>query len=372
MKRGTALVKQAARPRWWRTVAALSAFFALSAGVVIWLNQRTPELSSTQTTVTTNTTTLQTPLKKPLADRSLYSDTERSIVQITKNYQATNNTEYARLADRVSSQPGVTWLNGPHESDPNATGDINTVQRTSAAAAAANAVAVYQLYAIPKRDACAGYSAGGFKTTKAYLEWLDGIVGALAGDAVFLIETDSIAQTIRTECLTPNEVEERYDLLATIGQRLAQSPRVLASYLDAGHSEWFPDPSVLVEPLKKSGINVVRGVSVNVANFVSTTELTPWSQQLVELLGDSKGVVIDTSRNGRGAPPVTVTGTARWCNPPTAGLGALPTTSVSDPHVDAYLWVKNIGESDGECFGNPPAGTFSEQLLMSIARQAAL
>jgi endoglucanase len=87
--------------------------------------------------------------------------------------------------------------------------------------------------------------------------------------------------------------------------------------------------------------------------------------------------IVDTSRNALGpdsmqsyaaAPydqPGSVTGTLAagdWCNPPSAGLGLKPTanTGVSlssldsylpgnPPLLDAYLWVKTPGESDGQC-----------------------
>jgi endoglucanase len=82
--------------------------------------------------------------------------------------------------------------------------------------------------------------------------------------------------------------------------------------------------------------------------------------------------VIDTSRNGEGPNPMTggpdadmldylaapfdqpasVIGTLQagnWCNPPGSGLGLAPTANTGVPLVDAYLWVKTPGESDGEC-----------------------
>ncbi len=87
--------------------------------------------------------------------------------------------------------------------------------------------------------------------------------------------------------------------------------------------------------------------------------------------------VVDTSRNGDGpdsmqsyaaAPydqPSSVISTLAsgdWCNPPSAGLGLKPTadTGVSlssldsylpsnPPLLDAYLWVKTPGQSDGQC-----------------------
>jgi endoglucanase len=75
-------------------------------------------------------------------------------------------------------------------------------------------------------------------------------------------------------------------------------------------------------------------------------------------------VVIDTSRNGRGtldpvpfaAPPydqpagvVSALQVGNWCNPPGAGVGARPTADTGTPLVDAYLWVKIPGQSDGSC-----------------------
>lgn len=63
--------------------------------------------------------------------------------------------------------------------------------------------------------------------------------------------------------------------------------------------------------------------------------------------------VIDTSRNGLGPwqyPVGAYPAHEDWCNPPGRGTGALPDTSTGNPLVDAYLWVKVPGESDGKCY----------------------
>lgn len=65
------------------------------------------------------------------------------------------------------------------------------------------------------------------------------------------------------------------------------------------------------------------------------------------------GFVIDTSRNGLGpwaAPSGVYSDPEDWCNPPGRGAGELPTTDVADPLIDAYLWIKVPGESDGKCY----------------------
>jgi endoglucanase len=68
--------------------------------------------------------------------------------------------------------------------------------------------------------------------------------------------------------------------------------------------------------------------------------------------------VIDTSRNGQGpwqAPAYP--DPQDWCNPPGRGTGLAPTLDTGEPLVDAYLWIKIPGESDGECTrGLGPAG----------------
>jgi endoglucanase len=74
--------------------------------------------------------------------------------------------------------------------------------------------------------------------------------------------------------------------------------------------------------------------------------------------------VVDSSRNGKGPndmsgyaaapynqPAAVIHGlqNGNWCNPPGAGLGVKPTASTGVPLADAYLWVKTVGESDGQC-----------------------
>lgn len=74
-----------------------------------------------------------------------------------------------------------------------------------------------------------------------------------------------------------------------------------------------------------------------------------------DLVGDTvprARFVVDTSRNGQGpwqAPEGVYSDAEEWCNPPGRGLGARPTTDTGDELVDAFLWIKIPGESDGRC-----------------------
>jgi endoglucanase len=51
-------------------------------------------------------------------------------------------------------------------------------------------------------------------------------------------------------------------------------------------------------------------------------------------------------------------------------VGEYPSTNTFKHNVDAFLWVKNIGESDGDCFGNPPAGKFNPEAVVDLAKNA--
>jgi endoglucanase len=100
--------------------------------------------------------------------------------------------------------------------------------------------------------------------------------------------------------------------------------------------------------------------------------------------------VVDTSRNGLG-PWQFPSGYANdavaqdWCNPPGRGLGARPKAApgAGSPLLDAYLWVKIPGESDGQCtrgtpgpadpeWGtvDPPAGQWFPQQALQLAQLA--
>ena len=61
--------------------------------------------------------------------------------------------------------------------------------------------------------------------------------------------------------------------------------------------------------------------------------------------------VIDTSRNGQGpwTPPAGYPDPQDWCNPPGRGTGIRPTLDTGVALLDAYLWIKIPGASDGEC-----------------------
>ncbi len=305
-----------------------------------------------------------------LQGKSFYIDQNREVSRLADKYRAEGNQQDAGLLDKISQNPGTVWLTGPTPEDPAATSDINQVKRTSAEASRQGTVPIYQLYAITDRDACAEYSQGGFKTSSEYLDWLDRILMSLSSEAVFSVEADAVGHMLQDGCMTPSEIADRQDLLRRTVSELHGHGQVIGIYLDGGHPEWFPNPDKLAEVLQKSGMAEANGAAVNVSFYADTKQVTEWSARLVDKLGGRKGIIIDTSRNGRGAPDQNAQGEARWCNPRNRGIGPQPTTSTGESHVHAYFWGKIIGESDGDCFGNPPAGVFVPELALELSRNA--
>lgn len=99
----------------------------------------------------------------------------------------------------------------------------------------------------------------------------------------------------------------------------------------------------------------------DITTWVYTDE---WYTQNLGTAVPALHFIIDTSRNGQGpldanvyndAPysqPTSVVNTiagGSWCNPPGRGLGLHPTANTGVLLLDAYLWVKTPGQSDGTC-----------------------
>jgi Cellobiohydrolase A (1,4-beta-cellobiosidase A) len=80
-----------------------------------------------------------------------------------------------------------------------------------------------------------------------------------------------------------------------------------------------------------------------------------------------KHFVIDTSRNGLGA-----TADSQWCNPDGRALGTAATTTTGNSLVDAFLWLKRPGESDGTCNGGPNAGGWWADYALGLAQRSAI
>jgi cellulose 1,4-beta-cellobiosidase len=189
--------------------------------------------------------------------------------------------------------------------------------------------------------------------------------------------------------------------------KLGAVPNVY-NYVDAGHHGWLgwddnfnATVQLMCQAASASGATpgLVHGFITNTANYSAlkelyfnanttvggrpvreTTSWVDWNRYVDELSyaqafrtqADSQcfdsgiGMLIDTSRNGWGGPnrptaaststdPNTFVNQSRidrrihlgnWCNQAGAGLGERP-RSAPEPGIDAYVWIKPPGESDG-------------------------
>ncbi|MFI6879729.1 glycoside hydrolase family 6 protein [Streptomyces sp. NPDC050400] len=272
-------------------------------------------------------------------------------------WQRQGRASDAAVIRRIAQHPQAMW----------APGDF---PRPAIAAAGAQAkrtdkTLVLVAYNIPHRD-CGQHSAGGAHTPDFYYQWIDAFAAGI-GDAkaVVVLEPDALGHIV--DGCTPAEYQDqRYELMSAAIDRLKKQPHTKV-YVDAGNPAWIPDAAKLVEPLSRAGVARADGFSLNVSNFQTDQASRTYGRRLSELLGGAH-FVVDTSRNGVG--PYADGGADAWCNPPGRALGSAPTTETGDPLIDAYLWVKRPGESDGTCRGGPGAGTWWAEYALGLARNA--
>ena len=270
------------------------------------------------------------------------------------SYVKSGKDDEAEQIRKIAQQPTGEWI-GPENPEQEARGFTEAADK-------AGRTALLVLYNIPHRD-CGQYSQGGAADGNAYRTWIDGVAAGI-GDrsATVILEPDAVLHLV-DGCTKDEFHEERYDLLTGAIEKL-KSLKNTKVYLDAGNAGWG-HPDEIFEPLKWAGVAKADGFSVNVSNFYSTKDSITYGKQLSAKVGN-KHFVIDTSRNGNG-PYKGGDESERWCNPPGRALGETPTIKTADPLVDAYLWVKRPGESDGECKGGPKAGQWWPTYALKLA-----
>jgi cellulose 1,4-beta-cellobiosidase len=224
-----------------------------------------------------------------------------------------------------------------------------------------------------------------------------------------IIEIDSLPNLVtNTNVATCATMKANGGYVQGVGYALNKLGAIgnVYNYVDAAHHGWIgwdsnsgPTAQILLEAARASGnVNNVHGFIVNTANYSALREpffqasstvggqtvrqskwvdwnvyvdelsfATAFRQQLVSAGFDAGiGMLIDTSRNGWGGanrPAAASTSTdvntfvnqsridrrihaGNWCNQSGAGLGERPRAN-PEPGIDAYVWVKPPGESDG-------------------------
>ncbi|MER5946240.1 glycoside hydrolase family 6 protein [Streptomyces sp. NPDC001904] len=259
------------------------------------------------------------------------------------------------IESRIAARPAAVWF-----ADFTLDTIASRVRAVTSGAARAGRVPVVVAYAIPMRD-CGGASDGGAPGIGAYDEWIDRFAAGLRShEVIVILEPDALSQT---ECLSGRQRAERYAALARAGRVMKTANPRARVYYDAGHSDWNPAGAQAAR-LRAAGAAAPAssdGVFTNVSNFNRSEDEIAYARRVLSAMDapDSLGAVVDTSRNGNGAAPG-----GAWCDPAGRRIGQPPTLATGRSRIDAYLWVKLPGESDG-CKGEP--GTFAPGYAYELA-----
>ncbi|MEU0761704.1 glycoside hydrolase family 6 protein [Streptomyces microflavus] len=293
----------------------------------------------------------------PSAASPYWVDPDSDAARQVRAWDRQGREEDAKALRRIADRPVALW--------PAWDGPAPEIRAAAKAAAGTGKNVLLVAYNIPHRD-CGLYSAGGAKDADAYRTWIGEFADAI-GDApaTVILEPDALPH-IADGCTPPEHHAERYQLLSEAVDTLKAGPRTKV-YLDAGNPDWIVEPDKIAEPLRLAGIERADGFSLNVSNFQSNASVKEYGALLSDSVGGAH-YVIDTSRNGGG--PLTGGRAEAWCNPPGRALGTPPTTDTRDDRLDAYLWIKRPGESDGTCRGGPEAGTWWPEYALGLARRA--
>lgn len=212
------------------------------------------------------------------------------------------------------------------------------------------------LYNIPDRD-CGNYSKGGAPDNSSYVHYIEQFANGIRGfNPIVIFEPDALPLVVGEWDKPPTQ--QLLDRISLYNQCIPILKEAGAKvYIDIGHPRWL-SPEKAAEVLSRLNC-MFDGFSTNVSNFVPLHECIEWGSK-VSVLMNGLHFVIDTSRNG------TEDYQEQWCNPPGRRLGHLPTLNTGYQSVDAFLWVKVPGESDGNANGGPNAGMFWPEYALDL------
>jgi endoglucanase len=324
----------------------------------------------------------------------------------------------ALLIARMEAVPRSVWLTGGTAAE--VTKQIRQSLALADLEGAVPAFVVYNIPGRDCGSYSAG-GAQDTPAYEAYIDAVAAAIGShkavitLEPDALANLPSDcGYPSTVNVAQLTA----DRYAQINYAVDKLETGPST-SVYLDAGHSHWHSVGDMAIR-LVQGGVLRSQGFFLNVSNFRPTdyeVHFGTWISQCIAFANDTEEggwrlghydwcasqyyspnapnngtpggavdpndistwhwtdawysgnlghavaathFVVDTSRNGQGwwNPPAGVDSDPQdWCNPPGRGLGAKPTANAGNPLVDAYLWVKTPGQSDGSCTRGLPGGS---------------
>ncbi|KAF2677988.1 glycoside hydrolase family 6 protein [Lentithecium fluviatile CBS 122367] len=246
-------------------------------------------------------------------------------------------------------------------------------------AAGKKLMGTFVVYDLPDRDCAAAASNGELAidadgANKYKTEYIDVIAGIIAKypdvKINLAIEPDSLANMVTNMGVAKCSKAAPYykDLTAYALKKLNFDN--VSMYLDGGHAGWLgwdanigPAAKLFAEVYKAAGSpKSVRGIVTNVSNYnpfkhttcpAITSPNTKCDEEryinafapMLTAEGFPAHFIVDTGRSGK--QPTGQNEWGDWCNVQGTGFGTRPTTSTGSELVDAFVWVKPGGESDG-------------------------
>ncbi|KAK2759053.1 hypothetical protein FQN54_003152 [Arachnomyces sp. PD_36] len=299
------------------------------------------------------------------------------VKEITEQAIPELSEELAAAAKKVTEVGTFYWMDTA-DKVPGIGEHLAEVQEKNAAGADPPYQGAFVVYDLPDRDCAAAASNGeysiedgGVAKYKTYIDNIRKELEAYPDESVVLvIEPDSMANLITNLSVEKcANAEAAYRECTNYALKNLDLPNV-SMYLDAGHSGWLgwpanikPAAEMYGELYKTAGSPAsVRGLALNVANYNAWTLESPpdyvetnpnYDEKkfvaafgpLLEEAGFSAHFIVDTGRNG--VQPTAQIEQGDWCNVIDTGFGVRPTSDTGDALVDAFVWVKPGGESDG-------------------------
>ena len=316
----------------------------------------------------------------PFAGARLYINP--GYVKALQGLEASHANE-AALLKRMESLPTAIWLSWIADAGevPRYLDDALQQQKVGGQPV----TPLFVVYDLPGRDCAAESSAGELDADAAgearyQHAFIDVIAAAFRAHPdqriAVVLEPDSLSNLVtnldRPRCKAAEGIYKRGIAYAISKLSL---PNVFL-YLEAAHAGWlgFPKNIDRAAALYKNVLTMaggparVRGFALNVSNYdpavdpaktprdrtSAASDETGYAADLSKALArvgvTGKGFVIDTGRDGRAYIRSIA---SSWCNVKGAGLGERPRAAPS-PLIDAYLYVKVPGESDGTSDPNAP------------------
>ncbi|CAE6511761.1 unnamed protein product [Rhizoctonia solani] len=305
----------------------------------------------------------------PFAGKTFYGNPYyRSLVEAeVVKLKAEGKTDLAAKAAKVARVPVFSWIY-----DSSSVSDITGYLEDAAATqkkTGKKQIVQLVIYNLPERDCSSKASAGELGLTTGETSYQKLLQSAKAQiekypdvAVAIILEPDSIGDLVASnsvpKCSNSAQVHKR---LLSLAVATLQLPNV-SIYLDGANAGWLEDSlaptaallsGILKDAKTQNANSTVRGLATNISNYNGLgnqkvagqdelqyiTALAPYLKKV----GFPANFIVDQGRSGN---QNATRGDNDWCNFKYAGFGLRPAVT-THPLVDAVVWVKPGGESDG-------------------------